>query len=140
MNRGEIFDKAEKGEIFETAQFVDDEGNGVITLVAESDSGGAVSPCFSAWGPTITGVLVRASAISVSGFAPTATSAITLTDEFGGSWSWSVITAGSSDFIASGDSPWLHGRFKVSIDTMGAASKRWKITLFYRKEALVYAV
>lgn len=134
---GPLFVKAAVGKVYEDAMFIDDEGNSVLTFVAESDSGGATSPCFDAWGPEVHGVPVRASAISVYGYAPTATSTITIYDDKGGSNAYAVTTAGSTDFRTAATSSWyFDGALRFSIDTMGAASKRWRITMYFRKSTL----
>jgi len=127
---------ASVGKVFENALFVDDEGNSVLTFVAESDSGGATSPAFDAWGPAVQGVPVRASCISISGFAPTATSNITITDSGGGSNTYAVTTSGSTDFRTAATSSYYTGPLRFTIDTFGAASKRWRITLYLKLSTL----
>lgn len=139
MMTSETMERASVGKVYEDAMFVDDEGNTMLTFVAESDSGGATSPCFTAWGPVVTGVPVRGSCIAISGFAPTADSSLTISDSKGGSNSYSVTytTSGLSDFRAASTSPYYNNvRLKFSIDTMGAASKRWRITLYLRRSTL----
>jgi len=105
------------------------DGSGVIWLVGESDSAGATSPCFQVALPEIKGYIVRASAMPYPGAEPTATLTITLKDRFAGSWSYAVTTAGSKDFKAGNPAPALDGPLELSIDTLGAASKKVLIAL-----------
>ena len=104
----------------------------VVYFTAESDLGGATGPCFSVVGPTIFGKPVRVSGWPVSGFAPTSSPTLTVSDEWGSSWTVAMDTTGSAAFTHS--IPTLAGECTFSFNTFGAGGKRYRVAIIIQTQ------
>lgn len=100
-----------------------------ISFFAQSDTGGATSPCFRVPGPRIDGYIKRIAAEPVSGFAPTSAPTLTIYDDTGNSWSVVMDTTGSADYLNGTLLPRMKGRLTFSFDTFGAATKQMRVTI-----------
>lgn len=104
---------------------------GVLTWISESDSAGAIAPCFKVVSPTVSGWPIRLSAWPVDGYAPPNDFTLTIADAYGSSWTVSIDKDGDDNFLSNPLPPVQYGPLTITCTDFGAISRRMRFALFF---------